>query len=123
MNSRCLDHINSRAKRDEVAEKFCAAPLVALAVIFALCLVGCGKKEAASPVDTKPFEAAIVEYCQSKGYGMKVASVDSVTVNGDTATVLCKMQEAEGTYGLTVKWEFIFHRAGTGWQVETHTAK
>ena len=87
-----------------------------------LCILGCGRTTPATPTDTKPFEAAIAEYCQSKGYGMKVVAVDSLNVNGNAAMAVCKMTEAEGTYAFTVKWEFTFHRDGDGWQVETHKA-
>jgi PBP1b-binding outer membrane lipoprotein LpoB len=99
------------------------AGLTALALGVALCCAGCSKKNAAKPVDTKPFEAAIADYLQSNSFGMKIASVQSIDQKGDTATAVCKMQEAEGTYALTVTWEFSFRRSNGHWQVERHTAK
>jgi hypothetical protein len=99
------------------------AGLTALALGVALCCPGCGKENAAKSVDSKPFEAAIADYLQSSGYGMKIASVQRIDQNGDTATAVCKMQEAEGTYALTVTWEFSFRRSKGRWQVERHTAK
>jgi len=99
------------------------AGLTALALGVALCCAGCGKENTAKPVDSKPFETAIADYLQSSGYGMKIASVQRIDQNGDTATAVCKMQEAEGTYALTVTWEFSFRRSNGHWQVERHTAK
>ena len=97
--------------------------LTALALGVALCCAGCGKENTAKPVDSKPFEAAITDYLQSSGFGMKIASVQRIDQKGDTATAVCKMQEAEGTYGLTVTWEFSFRRRAGHWQVEGHTTK
>jgi hypothetical protein len=99
------------------------AGLTALALGVALCCAGCGKENTSQPVDSKPFEAAIADYLQSSGYGMKIASVQRIDQKGDTATAVCKMQEAEGTYGLTVTWEFSLRCSNGLWQVESHTAK
>lgn len=99
------------------------ASLTALALGVALCCAGCSKENAARPVDSKPFEAAIADYLQSSGFGMKIASVQRIDQKDDTATAVCKMQEAEGTYALTVTWEFSFRRRAGHWQVEGHTAK
>ena len=99
------------------------ASLTAVALGVALCCAGCGKENTAQRVDSKPFEAAIADYLQSKGYGMKIASVQRIDQNGDRATAVCKMQEAEGTYALTVTWEFSLRRSNGHWQVESHTAK
>ena len=93
------------------------------AVGVALCLAGCSRRSAAPPVDPQPFEAAIADYLQSKSFGMKIASVERLQPKGDTATAVCRMQDAEGTYTLTVRWEFTFRRSASGWQVESHTAK
>lgn len=97
--------------------------LTALALGVALFGVGCGKENAAKPVDSKPFEAAIADYLRNSGFGMKVASVQRIDQKGDTATAVCKMQEAEGTYGLTVTWEFTFRRTNGNWQVVKQTTK
>jgi hypothetical protein len=99
------------------------AGLTALALGLALCCAGCSKQKAANSVDSKPFEAAIGDYLRSQGFGMKIASVQSIDQKGDTATAVCKMQEAEGTYGLTVTWQFAFRRRDGHWQVEGHTTK
>ena len=97
--------------------------LMALAVAIALCGAGCREKEAPTTVDSKPFEAAITEYLHNSSYGMKIASVQSIDQKANTATVVCKMQEAEGTYGLTVTWEFTFRRTNGNWQVVKQTTK
>lgn len=76
--------------------------LTALALGVALCCAGCSKKTETQPVDTKPFEAAIADYLQNNSFGMKIASVQRIDQKGDTATAVCKMQDAEGTYALTV---------------------
>jgi hypothetical protein len=99
------------------------AGLTALALGLAFCCTGCGKENATQAVDTKPFEAAIGDYLRSQGFGMKIASVQSIDQKGDTATAVCKMQEAEGTYGLTVTWQFSFRRRDRQWQVESYIKK
>ena len=99
------------------------AGLTVLTLGVALCCAGCSKENPAKPVDTKPFEAAIADYLHDKGYGMKIASVQRIDQNGDAATAVCKMQEAEGTYALAVTWEFSLHRSDGHWQVDSHTTK
>ena len=99
------------------------AGLTVLALGVALCCAGCSKEDAAKPTDSQPFEAAIADYLQRNGYGMKIASVQRIDQTGNTATAVCRMQEAEGTYGLAVTWVFSLHRDDGHWQVESHTAK
>ena len=100
------------------------AGLTVLAVGIALCSAGCREKVSPKPVvDSKPFEAAIVDYLHNSSYGMKIASVQSIDQNGNAATVVCKMQEAEGTYGLNVTWQFSLRRIDGQWHVDTHTTK
>ena len=99
------------------------AGLTALVVGIALCCAGCREKTAPKPVDSQPFEAAIVDYLHNNSYGMKIASVQSIDQNGNTATVVCKMQEAEGTYGLNVTWQFALHRTDGQWHVDSYTTK
>jgi hypothetical protein len=99
------------------------AGLTALAIGIALCCAGCREKQAAVPVDSKPFEAAIVDYLHNNSYGMKIASVQSIDQNGNTATAVCKMQEAEGTYGLNVTWQFTLRRIDGQWHVDSYTTK
>ena len=97
--------------------------LAAMILGAAVCGAGCGGKSAGPPVDTKPFEAAIVEYLQRQNFGMKIAKVERIDQHDDAATAVCKMQEAEGTYALAVTWEFALRRTDGAWQVETYTAK
>jgi len=99
------------------------AGLTALALGVALCCAGCSKQSAAKPVDSKPFEAAIVDYLQKNNYGMRIASVVRIDETGNTATATCKMEDATGLYNLAVTWEFSFRRSDGHWQVENYTAK
>jgi glutathione peroxidase-family protein len=98
-------------------------PLMRVMVMFAviLAVAGCGKKAVA--VDTKPFNTAIDQYCSKSSFGMKVKSFEQLKVDGDKATATCKMEEAGGTYGMAVKWNFEFTKTPEGWQVTKHTAK
>lgn len=94
-----------------------------LVVSLALCLAAaCGSKTQ-PPVDPKQFEDPIADYCKSKSFGMKIASFEKVTVEGDTARVVCKMQEAEGLYGLSVTWEFSLKKESGKWKVLSHNKK
>ena len=94
-------------------------------VVAALCLAavvtvaGCGK-DAPTAAETAPFEGAIKAYVASKHMEMKVAEFQSLEIEGDTATAVCKMQEAGGLYGnLSVEWTFTFGKNKSGvWQVE-----
>ncbi|MFA6715097.1 MAG: hypothetical protein WCS27_06955 [Victivallaceae bacterium] len=90
----------------------------------ALILSGCGDSKPAITENTAPFEQAITAYCRSRNYGMKVKEFVSLKVNGAKAEATAKMQEAEGTYGLAVKWEFKFQKQPDGkWKATAHTAK
>ena len=95
----------------------------ALALAAALCAAACGRKSAGGAVDPKPFETAIADYLQTKNFGMKIARVERIDPQGDTATVVCKMREAEETHAITVTWVFSLRQSAGAWHVETHSAK
>ena len=54
---------------------------------------------------------------------MKIARVERIDPQGDTATVVCKMREAEETHAITVTWVFSLRQSAGAWHVETHSAK
>jgi len=92
--------------------------------ISVLILTGCGNSEPAITVNTVPFEKAIGSYCRSHNYGMKVKKFVSLKVTGKNADAVAKMQEAGGTYGISVKWEFKFQKQANGkWKAISHNAK
>ena len=86
-------------------------------------LSGCGNSKPAITENTAPFEKAILTYCRSHNYGMKVKEFISLKVKADKADAVAKMQEAEGTYGIAVKWEFKFEKQNGKWKALTHNAK
>ena len=79
--------------------------------------------EPAITENTTPFEKAIDAYCRSRNYGMKVKKFVSLKVTADKADCVAKMQEAEGTYGISVKWEFKFQKQNGKWKTLSHNAK
>lgn len=82
-------------------------------------LWGCGGEK--PQIDTKPFEAAIADYCKSHSFGMKVKEFVNIDVDGNSATAVCKMAEAEGTYNVSVKWTFTLVKGSDGkWKVSNH---
>jgi hypothetical protein len=91
--------------------------------IIVFILTGCGNSEPAITENTAPFEKAIAQYCRSKSYGMKVKNFVSLKVTADKADAVAKMEEAEGTYGISVKWEFKFQKQKGNWKVKSHNAK
>lgn len=98
--------------------------LAVLVLIAAIALRLLGGGEPAVTEDTAPFAAAIQDYCKRKHFGMKIDRFESLTVTGETATAVCRMAEAEGTYNMTVTWRFAFSKTADGaWTVEKHTAK
>ncbi len=90
--------------------------------ISALILNGCGNSEPITE-NTAPFEKAIAKYCRAKSYGMKVKKFVSLKVTADKADAVAKMQEAGGTYGISVKWEFKFQKQNGKWKALSHNAK
>ena len=91
--------------------------------ISALILNGCGNSEPVITENTAPFEKAIAQYCRTKSYGMKVKKFVSLKVTADKADAVAKMQEAGGTYGISVKWEFKFQKQNGKWKALSHNAK
>ena len=95
----------------------CAVALAALAPI----LVGCGGE--AEKVDTKPFEAAVVEYLRVNSMQMKPEKFESITLTAETATAKVRMATAdEMGYGLKPLWTIEFKKEGDKWVV-THTER
>jgi hypothetical protein len=92
---------------------------VAISIVI---LAGCGN-EPKITIDTAPFEKSIAAYCRSHHYGMKVKKFLSLKVDGNQAQGAAKMEAAEGTYGLAVKWEFKFKKEDGKWKTVSHTAK
>lgn len=94
-------------------------------LLTALCIVitaGCGKSSEING-DTAPFEKSIAAYCRSHNYGMKVKEFIKLDVKGKTAEAEAKMTEAEGTYGISVRWYFKFEKQNGKWLTISHTAK
>jgi len=85
-----------------------------------LCLVGCGKEEAAA--DTAPFQAAITSYLAARSMSMKVTDFESLELAGETATAVCRLEEASGLYSMGVRWRFTFQRDRQGWRATEHEA-
>ncbi len=94
-----------------------------IAVLSVVIITGCGNSKPAITENTAPFEKAIQTYCRSHNYGMKVKEFISLKVTADKADAVAKMQEAGGTYGIAVKWEFKFQKLNGKWKALTHNAK
>jgi uncharacterized protein YceK len=96
--------------------------LVLVMTVFVLS--GCGDSKPAITENTAPFEQAISDYCHSHHYGMKVKEFITLNVTGKNAEATAKMEAAEGTYGIAVKWDFKFQKQADGkWKATAHTAK
>lgn len=91
--------------------------------VSVLILTSCGNSEPAITENTVPFEKAIANYCRTKNYGMKVKKFVSLKVTADKADAVAKMQEASGTYGISVRWEFKFQKQNGKWKALSHNAK
>ena len=90
----------------------CAVALFALAPI----LLGCGGKT--EKVDTKPFEAAVVEYLRVNSMQMKPDKFEAIKVEGAKATAKVRMATAdEMGYGLKPLWTIEFKKEGDKWVV------
>ena len=94
-----------------------AAALVALVAAF----VGCGGNKAAD-TDTKPFEAAIVEYLRVNSMGMKPDKFESIEFTGDKAVAKVRMATADDLYGLKPLWTIEFRKERDKWVV-THAER
>lgn len=88
---------------------------VALAAVL---FTGCGGK---TPVtaDTSAYDSAVTAYLEKESMGMKVAGFDSLEENGDKATGMVRLQDAEGLTAIKVKWEFTFSKSGETWKVDS----
>jgi len=95
--------------------------VVVVAALGALFLFR-GRAEPAVTADTTPFARAVAEYLSDKNMDMKIAKFESLGVQDDTATAVCRMQQAGDLYsGLAVRWRFVFERSGDGdWRAEEH---
>ena len=74
----------------------------------------CGSKEEPT-VNPAPFEAAIKDYCKSKNMEMKVSSFEKIAVKDNDASAICKMEIADGSYGVKVTWQFTFKKENDKW--------
>jgi len=100
-----------------------ARAFVTTAVVAAVLasVLACGEK-AELAADPAPFQAAVTAYLAAHSMDMAVASFESLSVEGDAATALCRMEEKSGLYGgVAVRWRFTFARQPDGsWRVLTH---
>jgi len=94
--------------------------MVSLVGLLVVCAAGCGKEEATA--DTAPFQAAITSYLAAKSMNMKVTELESLEVAGETATAVCRLEEASGLYSMGVRWRFTFQRDRQGWRATEHEA-
>ena len=91
---------------------------IATSIALAACLLaaaGCGGKK--SETDSKPFAAAIVEYCRVNSMGMKPDTFESIEIAGETAVVKVRMATADDLYGMKPLWTIRFRRKGDTWAV------
>ena len=86
------------------------------AVALAMLLAGCGGNEKAG-VDTKPFEAAIVEYLRVNSMGMKPEKFESIEVTGEKAVAKVRMATADDLYGMKPLWTIEFGKQDGKWVV------
>ena len=94
--------------------------MLSLVGLLLLCAAGCGKDEPAA--DTAPFQAAITKYLAGKSMGMTVTEFESLDVTGETATAVCRLEEASGLYSMGVRWRFTFERDRQDWKATGHEA-
>jgi uncharacterized lipoprotein YajG len=93
-----------------------------IVIVSMLIITGCDSKPQIT-ADTAPFEKAIATYCRNHNYGMKVKEFVSLNINNEQANAVAKMEEAGGTYGISVKWEFKLKKQNGSWRVSSHDAK
>lgn len=92
---------------------------LAAVALAAVMTTGCGGKGDSVPADTSAYESAVTKYLEQESMGMKVAGFDSVSEEGDQATALVRLQDAEGLTSVKVKWEFNFSKTDGGWRVDS----
>ena len=93
---------------------------LSLVALLLLCAAGCAREEAAA--DTAPFQAAVTSHLAANRMHMKVTRFESLEVAGETATAVCRLEEASGLYGMGVRWRFTFERDRQGWRATDHEA-
>lgn len=90
------------------------------AIALAMTLtVACGDKGASVPADISGYEKAVTAFLERESMGMKVAEFESVQEDGDGATAMVRLQDAEGMTSIKVKWEFTFTKSDDGWTVKS----
>lgn len=94
--------------------------LVALVIVIIIAIVYFFYGGESTPIDSEPFEPAIVQYLKSNNFGMSVTEFESLTVDGDNAEASCKLKEASGLYDMTVTWKFKLVKKGDSWKVLSH---
>lgn len=93
--------------------------LLAAIALVAVMTTGCGGKGDSVPADTSAQEAAVTQYLEKESMGMKVAGFDHWSQEGDKATAMVRLQDAEGLTSVKVKWEFNFSKTDGGWTVNS----
>lgn len=94
---------------------------LSISVLVSL-ISACGSKDEPT-VNPAPFEAAIREYCKNKNMGMKVASFEKLNAKDNDATAICKMEVADGSYGVKVTWQFTFKKENDKWKAISQETK
>jgi len=86
--------------------------------LSAVMFTACGKGSSV-PEDTSAFTDAITAYLENESMGMKVAEYESVEEQGDKASAVVRLQDAEGITNVKMKWLFDFTRSDgqEGWLV------
>lgn len=94
---------------------------LSISILLSL-MSACGSGED-STVSSAPFEAAVKDYCKSKNMGMRVASFEKINVKDNDATAVCKMEIADGSYGMKVTWLFTFKKENDKWKAISQETK
>ncbi len=85
-------------------------------MLAALALAGCGDSRPTS-AETAPFQKAVEKHLAAKSMGMKVASFESLDIDGDSAAADVRMALKEDLYGLKPVWQITFKKTGGTWKV------
>lgn len=54
---------------------------------------------------------------------MKVASFEKLNAKDNDATAVCKMEVADGSYGVKVSWQFTFKKENDKWKAISQETK